>query len=582
MRAWIRILTVAGVTAAMAAFADNDPTIAGFTIEPSIIVGRTVDQATATIQLSGDHPGTILVYLTDTSPERYLVYEYDTLSFPPGETSRNTTVWAGLVTEDTTVTAVARIVPSGNPVMTDVLVKKIYRSFEIRPQVIDSAGIRIARGLLTLKYPARGSLTMLFPTVPMDSLRMEFPDPDGNVFRPGQSEMHILLRGWDETEDTSVTVIAQPPEFQRPTIQATVFVTTRQLCSDDFCVPLCRGSDSTTLPVINEDGVESSPDQAELYGCSTPSEPVCNAAAVTIDGDQCNDPCLEDDTCIEELGDSHEPDQCYGACGAGCGGCCTQWQALCRPPNFWLDKGINPGTGLPYGCTFVEDLAGGYKRVVCGLTGFGYFNLSKDLVDLGVPQLAYAYRTRMQSHNSLGACPGQDWRSTTLRSFVDQGTGIETFTRRQADPVPEHATVYEWVGTPIFAQACSVHPLCYQHDECNRHDVSKYLDCQLWGIAQGGVSAVVGTPTVNFSYGWWERDGNARVRGDQFQNPESKNLIPDQSRDPKVDCFYDFNPVGRTMVLSPPPWPWGLEYNPHVDEQAICPMHLRKHHFWVP
>jgi hypothetical protein len=208
-----------------------------------------------------------------------------------------------------------------------------------------------------------------------------------------------------------------------------------------------------------------------------------------------------------------------------------------------------------------------------------YFNVSKDLVDRGRVQDANRRRGRRHSTSSPGACPRLDWDAAAPRSFVSS-TGTETFTRDPTDAPPPQTVTYVWSATGRQMQACSVNPFCYEHDECHRHDYGiRYYDalrCENYGASWAGAAAAIGTPTGPFWYGWWAADGTRRVTGGRYQNPEPKNWLPEQSGDPKLDCFYDFDPTAVTLVLTQP-FPADFPLNDHSVEQAECPIHHVRH-----
>jgi hypothetical protein len=348
-------------------------------------------------------------------------------------------------------------------------------------------------------------------------------------------------------------------------------------CIEDSYSVNCQGQGSETLPDINPDGLTDDPSAENLYGCGTENVeyPICDESAVGVDGIQCNPQCQEDGTCGGGGGFlKHNPGNCYGACGKACGGCCSERTAYCRPGQFWIDRGINAVTNLPNGCALVANLGGGRKRVTCGKSAFDYFNRGKDLADAGMLAAARALRTRQQSTNSLGSCPSRDWAAAAPRSFWN--AGAETFTRNPADAVPAGATAYTWVGIGRAAQSCSVHTACYAHDECNRHDKLRYLECTLFGQLALGKPALKGTPTVNFNYGWWKTDGSLRVAGPALQFPEAKTVMPEMSADPKLDCYYDFDPALMTMPVTAP-YPVDFATRAHAVEQVPCPIHNVAH-----
>src|SRR5262249_7656041 len=104
----------------------------------------------------------------------------------------------------------------------------------------------------------------------------------------------------------------------------------------------------------------------------------------------------------------------------------------------------------------------------------------------------------------------------------------------------------------------------------------KYLSCQAYGISTAGRTAVNGTPSVPFNYGWWTSDGSLRLDGTRFEAPEVKTRMPEASWDPKLDCRYDYNPATRT-VAGPTLDGQVFPTRTHAQEQELCPIHLRRH-----
>jgi hypothetical protein len=102
---------------------------------------------------------------------------------------------------------------------------------------------------------------------------------------------------------------------------------------------------------------------------------------------------------------------------------------------------------------------------------------------------------------------------------------------------------------------CTSASCCFQHDECNRHDLDislgAYLKCQMWGLRECGFSAVYGVPKVPWTLKWFRASHE-----------------------------------GTPIVVQPPLEAAGLCGNgawtapdviPHEKEQAVCPIHGVKH-----
>lgn len=294
------------------------------------------------------------------------------------------------------------------------------------------------------------------------------------------------------------------------------------------------------------EGLDSTADGETLRNCSDSSGALYDLAL--IDG-------LSSE-CVFGVVAHHKPGSCYGACGAGCRGCCEDFTMYCPPVEMIVAGGWNNAAGGPALCTTPPVLASltdvstttttTSRKMICGVSQMGFVNN-------GGPG-----RGRLQSNQSIGSCPKADWRAAVPQW---QGGG----------------GAVAWIATGKQYKACSQHQACFGHDECNRHDSwhsllgpSSQLQCQAWGIRQVGAQAAAGTPSVPFASAWWTADGGMPLVGNTATSGGSPA--------PSTACYYDITGGAAGFTVTFDSVADAPAYTDHPTQvQVACPIHGKKH-----